>query len=215
MSGPGENQVQVWQVDVEAAACERLWPVLTEAERARARAFHFPDDRRRFTVARGVLRLLLGRCLDRDPAGVPLATGPHGKPHLAGHALHFNVAHSHGVALIALASDRRVGVDVERIRHDLDVLGLAARAFAPPEAAALRALPPRDRTGAFFACWARKEAYVKATGLGLSLPLDAFTVPLAPDAGWSVRDLAAAPGYAAAVAAEGHGWRLACRRWDG
>lgn len=229
-----DDEVHVWRVSLDAVACRApsLWWILADGERARADTFRFPDDRRRFILVRAVLRFLLGRYLDRDPNDLTLEASSTGKPRLtsAGEDIQFNVSHSHGLALIAVATRRRVGVDVERIRRDVDALAIAARAFCPREVATLRAVPAERRTQAFFAGWTRKEAYVKATGDGFARPLDGFEVSLAPgepaallwaarrpeeSRRWALCELAVGRDYAAALAAEGREWRLACWHWPG
>ena len=142
--------------------------------------------------------------------------------------LRFNLSHSRGLALYAVALDREVGVDVEFVRDDFAVEEIATSFFSPGEVAALKALPACSRVEGFFNCWARKEAYVKARGEGLSIPLAHFEVSLAPggraallsvldnrreDLRWSLRGLTPGAGYAAAVAVEGRGLRLACWEW--
>ena len=218
--GPGPSQIQSFRQNLAAD------------EQARAGRFYFQKDREHFIVARGVLRAILGRYLNREPAGLPFCYGSHGKPALAGQsergAIRFNVSHSHGVALYAVTREREVGIDLERIRFDLEVVEIAERFFSRREAAMLRTLPMAAQRQAFFRCWTRKEAYIKARGEGLSLPLDQFDVSLAPGepaavlgtqgdpseaSRWSLEELSPAPGYAAALAAEGHGWRLACWQW--
>jgi 4'-phosphopantetheinyl transferase len=167
----------------------------------------------------------LGRSLQIEPREIQFVAGAQGKPAIAG-GPEFNLAHSGDVALIALARDRAVGVDVEQVRAMPDADGIAARFFSAGEQAALAALPAAERQAAFFNIWTRKEAFIKATGAGLSFPLDGFTVSLgageddcllsaaggpAVAARWRVQALSAPPGYAAAVAAEGRDWRL--RLW--
>lgn len=211
---------------------ESLRRILTEDERRRADGFCFEEDRERFIAARGILRILLGRYLNLEPGRLNFCYGSHGKPALAEKSgedtLSFNVSHSHRLALFALARGREVGVDVEYVRSDLELAEIAARFFSPQEAATLRSLPAEMRMEAFFACWTRKEAYIKARSEGLSLALDGFSVSLVPGepamllntredpseaARWTLRELKPGPGYAAALAAKGHGWRLVCRHW--
>ena len=206
--------------------------MLTVDERQRAERYIFERDRTHFVVARGLLRVLLGRYLRQEPQYLRFTYGPHGKPALAtdtgGGALGFNVSHSHGLALYAVTRGREVGVDVERIRPEVAQEKIAERFFSPREVTVLRALPTPLQAAAFFACWTRKEAYIKAKGEGLALPLDQFDVSLAPGepaalshtawdpqeaACWALQDLAPAPGYRAAVAGAGHDWHLTC--WDG
>jgi 4'-phosphopantetheinyl transferase len=227
--------VHVWQAQLDASRplVARLETMLDDGERERANRFHFPRDGQRYIVGRGRLRLLLGDYLGVDPAKVSLRSTSSGKPELIGEhgqsGVRFNVAHSDGLILYAVVRSRDVGVDVERVRPDLEWDDLAARYFAPCEVAELMALPADEQRRAFFVCWTRKEAYVKALGCGLSVPLDRFAVTLAPDwpaaivhtdhdpaqhSRWELRELSPAPGYVGTVAVEGHGWQLWCGRWD-
>lgn len=224
-------EVHVWRaaLDLQESAVRRLWQLLTADERARAERFVLPRDRTHFVVARGLLRVLLGRYLRRRPEHLRFCYGPHGKPELAADtddaAWRFNVSHSHGLALYAITLQRAIGVDVEYVRPGFAEERLAERFFSPREVAVLRALPAALQSAAFFACWTRKEAFIKARGNGLSLPLDQFDVAFAPGeaaallstawdpheaARWSLCDLAPAPGYVGAVAVAGQAWHLAC-----
>jgi 4'-phosphopantetheinyl transferase len=231
----GCDEVHVWRatLDQTPPQIQSFFQTLTVDEQARAQRFHFERDRAHFIVARGVLRAILGRYLQRAPESLSFCYGSHGKPALAedtdADAIGFNVSHSHGLALYAVTRARKIGIDVEHIRFDLAVGEIAERFFSRREVAMLRALPTELQRPAFFRCWTRKEAYIKARGEGLSLPLDQFDVSLAPgDPGvtlsiesdlseasrWSLQELSAAAGYAAAVGAEGHGWRLRCWQWQ-
>jgi len=157
---------------------------LVPDERQRAERFRFERDRRRFIVAHGVLRDILGRYLKCSPAQVSFSYNQYGKPALAQESeaigLRFNMSHSHEVALYALTRAREVGVDVELLREDFASLEIAERFFSRSEVALLNSLAPELRTDGFFNCWTRKEAYIKALGEGLSHPLDRFAVSLAP-----------------------------------
>jgi 4'-phosphopantetheinyl transferase len=183
-------------------------------------------------VARGLLRAILGRYLGCSPADVRFCYGPRGKPALndarGGEALRFNLSHSRGIALYAVTRGREVGVDVEAIRPEVEIASVARRVFSPSERATLHSLPPELQSEAFFNGWTRKEAFIKATGEGLARPLDEFDVSIAPGeparllatqpdadeaARWTLRELLPGPGYRAAVAVEGTGWRLAYWRW--
>ena len=208
-----------------------LYDVLAPDERARADRFRFEEDRRRFTVARGVLRSILALYLDVEPAAIEFRYGAHGKPSLAetvdGCDVRFNLSHSYGLALHAFAIGREVGVDVEHMRADTDVMGVARHSFSPGEVEALSSLPAGQRREGFFNGWTRKEAFIKAHGEGVALGLSRFDVALRPDepaallrfdgdpgevARWSMRALDAGEGYKAALAVEGKGWDLRC--WD-
>ncbi|MBI3977991.1 MAG: 4'-phosphopantetheinyl transferase superfamily protein [Chloroflexi bacterium] len=223
------DEVHVWLVDRDQPAdrVESLRQHLSADEVARAVRLHFAEHRDRFVVCRGMLRTVLGRYLKIAPGTVRFRYGPHGKPSLAGEwegaNLHFNVTHSEDLALIALTCGRLIGVDLEYVGRHMDVEAIADRYFSPREAAALRHLPADDRTGAFFTCWTRKEAYVKARGGGLSIPLSQFDVSLAPGepaallrtewdaaetAQWRLLDVNVGPDYRAAVAVQGHDWQM-------
>jgi 4'-phosphopantetheinyl transferase len=226
--------VHVWRIELavsEAEQAERA-ALLAPDERARAAGFHFERDRRRWTAARGAVRALLAGYTAVPPASLLFRLGPHGKPALdgpaAGGGVDFNVSHSGDLALCAVARTRAVGVDVEAVRPDFATDQVARRFFAPAEVAALAALPPHQRVGAFFACWTRKEAYIKARGTGLALGLDRFEVSLAPDrpaallaaldepdavSRWRLVALEPGEGYAGTLATEGTA-QLTCWRWQ-
>ena len=230
----GCDEVHVWRatLDQTSSQIQSFLRNLAADEQARAEQFYFKRDREHFIVGRGVLRAILGGYLKRAPECLSFCYGSHGKPALAGEsdrdAIRFNVSHSHGIALYAVTRGREVGIDVERIRFNLAVAEIARRFFSQREVAMLRALPTEEQREAFFRCWTRKEACLKARGEGLSLPLNQIDVspaPGKPDAApgtqpdsseasrWLLQELAPAPGYVGALAVEGHGWRLACWQW--
>jgi len=189
-----DPEIEVWlaRLDLgidQIAQCREL---LSNDEQLRAGRFHFERDRRRSIVARGVLRMLLGGHLDIAPAAVVFGYTQYGKPFVINQAsqIHFNVSHSGERALIALSVSRELGVDIEDVNREIDYGDLAARFFAPRECTALMRIAEPDRKRAFFACWTRKEAVVKAIGSGLSLPLDRFEVTIDPDAAPRVLDFA-------------------------
>jgi 4'-phosphopantetheinyl transferase len=227
-------KVHVWRayLDLDASCVEHLQHSLAVDELQRAARFHFPRDRRRYTVARGVLRNILGRYLGRPPSELRFRYSAYGKPALADAfddaGLRFNVSHSHEVALFAVTSGREVGVDIEYLGREIRGEEIAEHFFSAHERANLRALPAEMRHQAFFNCWTRKEAYIKAHGEGLSLPLDQFDVSLAPGEPaallatrsdprealrWSLQTLTPGSGYVAALAVEGQGWQLTCWHW--
>jgi 4'-phosphopantetheinyl transferase len=224
------HQVDVWRVslDLPTASVKLIESVLSADESQRAARFHFPADRDRFIVAHGRLRRILTRYLHCEPHQLVFSTGQYGKPGLISHeGIDFNLAHSGDYAVVAVTRGRKVGVDVERFRHDMELESIARRFFSQGEVSELLALPPEQREAAFFNGWTRKEAYIKAHGLGLSLPLDSFDVSLAPNkpavlratrpnpreaARWTFESLEVDSGYASAVAVEGQG--LEFRLWD-
>lgn len=208
--GPGDVHVWRTRLDVASSSLARLAAALAPGEHARAAAFRFTEDARRFVVARAALRDVLGRYLGVLPRDVHLATGPHGKPRLTEGEVEFNLSHTADLALCAVTSHRAVGVDVERVRDDLADERVAARVLSRREAATLVAAPHSRRAEIFFDLWTRKEAYAKGLGVGLA-GLDELDVGDKP-AGWTLVPLAAAPGFAATLAVEGEECRLSC--WD-
>ncbi len=228
------EDVHVWQATLNQPAdiVDRLAATLSNDERQRAERFHFERDRRRFTAGRGILRVILGRYLNLEPDRLRFSYGAQGKPYLAQPAgnppLSFNLTHSHELALYAFTLGREVGIDVEYIKPLPDLEQIAGRFFSAQEQAQLLALPPAQKAAGFFNCWTRKEAYIKALGQGLSIPLDAFDVSLIPgqpaallkvktdpreSRRWTLKALTPAPGYIAAVAAQGQHWQLRCWQW--
>jgi 4'-phosphopantetheinyl transferase len=193
--------VQLWAVplDVDDAALERHMGWLSPDEQSRAARLRIDVDRRRFIVARGALRAILGGLVDVPPQRLRFRYDARGKPSLASGPW-FSASRSGGLALVASTWMGRVGVDVERIRT-LDVEALAACACSPRERAALRALPAERSGPAFLALWTRKEAYLKGTGQGLSRSPECCDA-MVPPKGWDLRGLRPAPGYVGAVAVE-------------
>ncbi|MFL5819847.1 MAG: 4'-phosphopantetheinyl transferase family protein [Solirubrobacteraceae bacterium] len=225
MSPLPAGEVHVWVADlrVDRGRRQQLERHLSPDERARAARFRRQSDRDRFVAARGLLREVLADRLGLPPDRVEMTATETGKPRLASASgdLRFNASRSGERAAFALASAREVGVDVELVRDDLDVDTVARRALSPAELRAWTQLPAAGRAAAFFAAWARKEAYAKGRGEGLALGLDRIeTEPVAgrpgrlrvvepgAETGWEACDLDAGHGYVAAVAAEGAGWAL-------
>jgi len=176
--------VDVWRLSLEtlASSAPTLATCLSDSEKERAARFVFERDRARFIACRAVLRALIADHLDIEPADVLFVYGEKGKPSLANRRLFFNLSHSHNEARIAVSSEAALGVDVEYIRPPTrnTWVDLAQRFFSPAEIKALSNLPGSIQSEAFFACWTRKEAYLKLHGLGLSLPLDQFSVSVDP-----------------------------------
>ena len=181
------GEVHVWRARLEQPqeVQDELLRTLDLDERERADRFHFEKHRRRFILGRGFLRLLLGRYLKIAPEEVRFAYGPYGKPSLADEhgasRLRFNASHSHELAIYGFVEDRTIGVDVEYNKPEFAGEDIARHFFSAYEVTKLMALPESERTAAFFRCWTRKEAYIKALGSGLSHPLDKFDVTLGPD----------------------------------
>jgi 4'-phosphopantetheinyl transferase len=220
------GEVDVWRVALEQApdVLAKFWETLAADEIERANRFHFEEHRSGFVVARGFLRAVICRYLDATPHSLKFAYGEFGKPWLEGR-LRFNLSHSGALALLAVTEDNAIGVDVERIRPDFTSEEIARRFFSTSEVEVFNALPGEERVAAFFRCWTRKEAFIKATGRGLSQSLDAFDVTLAAGvpaallrvegdeaSRWSICDLEVGTDYAAAVVVEGPPSSIRC--WE-
>ena len=230
-----DREVHIWQAGLDRSPSQTDSYLLTLStdERARADRFYFRKDRESFIVARGVLRSILGSYLNRAPESLRFHYSPHGKPALefdsAGDLIRFNLSHSHRMALYAIARDRELGIDIEFVREGPHADQIAEQFFSPNEVRTLRALPRAHQRYAFFLCWTRKEAYIKARGEGLSLPLNQFDVSLIPGEPaklmntrtdpleaerWLLQDLTLdQAGYAAAVAIEGADRSTVFRRY--
>jgi len=208
------KEVHSWCVslDVPPDTCAGLYATLTSDERNRSARLRFERDRRRFVVAHGVLRTLLGRYLGIPPDAVRFVYNPFGKPDLSPELgrLKFSLSHSADLALIAIAEDGEIGVDVELIREQTDWAAIARCFFSAAEVDRLNGLPSPLHTQAFFSCWTKKEAYVKARGEGLAL-LDETPTDAVLSRRWSLYTIQPAPGYIGALVIAGRGWCL--RQW--
>ena len=185
MDSPGADEIHIWQaqLDIPQTEVSNLYESLSADERDRASRFYFEKHRRRFIVGRGTLRTILGRYLGVQPDKIRFTYNDKGKPFLVEPKVsdfEFNLSHSDELALYAFALGVPVGVDVEVIRPLSDMDAIAKRFFSPIEYEMLQRVSPANRPLGFFNCWTRKEAYIKAQGLGLSIPLDSFAVSLAP-----------------------------------
>ena len=228
------DDVHVWRATLDRPAeyvCQ-LKRSLSEDERLRAERFYFERDRSRFIVGRGLLRFILSRYLEIAANKLQFCYSSRGKPELvetsSAYKLRFNVSHSQEIVLYAVTRDRSIGIDVEYIRPMPEAEQIVNSFFSVYENNVFQHLPLCQKQLAFFNCWTRKEAFVKAIGDGLSLPLNQFDVSLIPSEParllgikgdrsstcWSLQDLTLDPGYAAALAVEGQGWNLSCWEWQ-
>ena len=223
------GQVHVWRtcLDQDDDTVERFRQTLAPEELDRAARFRFERLQRHFIAGRGFLRDVLARYLPAKPEELRFSYNEYGKPSLAdGQSLQFNMSHSHEVGLVAVTRAAAVGVDVEHIRADFASDEIARRFFSRLEVERFNSLPPDEQVAAFFRCWSRKEAYIKAIGKGLSQPLDGFDVTLAPSeppallrAGegdprtWSFSDIDVGPDYASALAVEGSNSKITLWRY--
>jgi 4'-phosphopantetheinyl transferase len=230
----GLSEVHLWWSALnvsEPVSDARISEVLSADEQARAARFHLGRDRRRFILARGMLRHILARYVGRRPQEIRFQYSLQGKPRLADPLsdIEFNLAHSDELFLCAITRGRQVGVDVERIRPMPDLVQVASSTFSLVEQVALFALEPDQWLRGFFNCWTRKEAYVKARGDGLRIPLEAFDVSLKPGEPaallanrlnpdevmrWSLAEVSPAEEYVGAVAVQGQVVRVELKQWE-
>jgi 4'-phosphopantetheinyl transferase len=231
--GRDDVHVRIASLDCRQSELKLFESILAEDEIDRANRFHFHKDRQRFVAARGLLRLILSSYVGVPPGEILFTYGSRGKPGLLRQhgqpSIEFNLAHSHGTAIYAMTQGRSVGVDIESIQADFPVEDVAKNFFSVAELAALQALPNTSRTEAFFKCWTRKEAFVKALGDGLSCPLRDFDVSLAPGeparllhvrwgseeaSRWCMQDIDCVAGCAAAIALSGPQCSVYVSPWD-
>jgi len=235
------TDLHIWRValDRPASQMQNLAQTLSDSELQRAERFRFERDKNHFIAGRGALRTILSRYLNVAPNLVQFSYGPCGKPEIAenfGSTLCFNLSHSQGLALYAVTRNRKIGVDIEQIRPVPNMQSIAERFFSKQENAAFQTVSADQKLAAFFNCWTRKEAYIKAIGDGLSFPLARFSVSLTPGepaqllnveadslrdslasraaaARWYLKALIPAPNYLAAIAVEKRGEQLTCQQW--
>ena len=225
------DEIHVWRASLDQSISQsrRLRKILSMDERIRAERFHFEQDRKRFIVGRGILRTILGRYLNEEPDRLQFCYGKHGKPELPDtfgkRAILFNMSDSEGLALYAFTRYHEIGVDIEHIREISDMDQIAESFFSLRENAVFCSIPKDKKKEAFFNCWTRKEAFIKAVGDGLSRPLNKFDVSLVPGESarllriegdskgasrWSIQELKPASGFVAAFAVKKRSWQLRC-----
>jgi 4'-phosphopantetheinyl transferase len=229
-----DDEVHVWcaSLEIRPSQVKTMKHILSADELSRAGRYYFQKDRDHFIAARGILRTILGRYVDKNPEDLRFCCGPNGKPALEGETegkFRFNVSRSHGLSLFAVTLNRSAGVDLEYIRPDLLAGDLAEQILSPRELLAFKALLEHERPRAFFTEWTRKEAYLKAQGWGLSADFKQFEVvpefgssvescmmngSIRDESPWLLMDLAVSPEYAAALVVEGHDLQLKCLQWE-
>lgn len=218
-----EGELHIWRCELGKCNLDALQSTLSQDENARAERFYFSKDRASFVACRGTLRFLLGKYLDLAPSAMKFQYTSYGKPYLEegrikGRTLQFNLSHSNAFSLFGFALEHAIGLDIEFIRPNVAEEEIAERFFSVAETQKLRSLPAEQQPEAFFRCWTRKEAFIKARGDGLSLPLDQFDVTLAPDEAaallstrfdplevsrWALYHVDVEEGYSGAAAIEG------------
>ena len=228
------GQVHIWQADLDLQAdhIDILWSLLSESEKSRAARFHFERDRNRYITAHGTLRQLLGRYLNVPAQDVRFNYGDYGKPELAndhadGH-IYFNMSHSSATALYGFTRNCPIGVDIERIKEIPDMDEVAGQFFSAKEKNVFKKLAQVKKIRAFYRCWTVKEAFVKAVGHGLHLPLESIEVCIEPDqpnrlvqvngdereaSKWWVKELTPGNGFAGAFAARKDPFQVHYFQW--
>ncbi|PHN08618.1 4'-phosphopantetheinyl transferase family protein [Flavilitoribacter nigricans] len=214
---PVAGEVHLWKVEltVPAPTLDHYQTIIAQEEKERAAKFYFEKDRHQYIVGRARLRLLLGRYLDLAPQAVRFEFNQFGKPNFPNEqGLQFNISHSGGLAVMGFTRDAAIGVDLEKINPNIEVKLIASRFFAEVEKRQILALPTERQASAFYRCWTSKEAFIKAHGQGLSLPLDQFEVEIHPDRkaalknvhwepelveSWSIIDFVPEDGFVGAV----------------
>jgi 4'-phosphopantetheinyl transferase len=231
-----DSEIHVWKADLncERTDLQQLFALLTPDEQQKAARFHFEKDRNHYGAARGLLRLILSSYLSEEPKDLRFTYNLYGKPALDSDLLQFNVSHSHGLALYAVARHCQVGIDLEYMRTDFGWRQIVEQYFSPQELKALTQLPESQQYRAFFDGWTRKEAFIKAKGKGLSIPLNQFDVSLSPvepaallhtqwdsqeTAQWTLHAIDPGEDYAGAIAIRGrdlqlHYWQASPQFWQ-
>jgi 4'-phosphopantetheinyl transferase len=231
----GRNSIDVWVIKTFEVLnnLDRYSRILSPDEYIRANRFYFKKDRVRFTITHGVLRLLLGSYIGIEPTEIKFYLNEYGKPYLEHRIgienIQFNISHSRDLILLAFARDLEVGVDIEFVREDLANQEIAERFFSRVEIDDLTSLPKSLQIAAFFACWTRKEAFIKAKGMGLSIPLDSFDVSLGESSSnllkttyldpdeknqFFIQDMKTLDGYKSAICVKGTGWHTKLLGWN-
>lgn len=227
------DRIDVWRVQADSADVGHLQGILARDEISRASRLQFERGRIRYIRGRSALRILLGRYLQVPPETICFQYENNGKPEIAlpreGRELRFNSSDSGGLVLIAVGSGSGIGVDIEKIRPMRDLMNIAKRFFSTREVQAILGVTEEKRNEAFFACWTRKEAFLKATGVGLSYPLSQFSVSVEPDREaelceidgeeaaarrWFLTDVFPGEGFRGALAREGERCRIALWKFE-
>lgn len=226
------DEAHIWRarLDLDDSYQHSFLQLLSPDEKTRASKFRFPRDSRNYIVARGILRTLIGQYLEMPPQEISFQYSKFGKPTLEGiDSLQFNISHAKNVALFAFTKKFTVGVDVEYVNPEIEVNDIARSFFATKEVSNLLALPEEQQPLAFFNCWTRKEAFIKAIGEGLSFPLNQFEVSLAPDepaellathwdvnavSNWTLHSMSPAPDFVGCLVIKGSANQVKFWNWD-
>jgi 4'-phosphopantetheinyl transferase len=229
-----ENKVIIWLLDLNKTVFDLAWLVslLSDSELKKSQKLVFDKDKKRYIVSHGILRILLGKYIGLPPGFVEYRFNRYGKPELNvdinPEKIKFNLSHSHEKILFAFSRGRELGVDIEYLDPKFPTSDISKRFFSPQEVQELINLPKEQQIQGFFKCWTQKEAYIKAKGMGLSIPLDSFDVSVSPvdPAGlisnknepleifkWKIQEIQIEGNYASAICAEGNDWETIVMTW--
>ena len=226
------DEVHVWSTDFDflPKEIEYYSSLLSDDEKRRRDKFYFSEDRKGFVISRGILRILSGLYLNKDPKHIIFEFDAYGKPRFDFKTLlRFNISHSGNMVVLGFCKNHEIGVDIEKMKNDFDALGLAKNFFSMKEIASLEDQPDEEQYRAFFRCWTRKESFIKAKGNGLSFPLDSFSVSLDADekaellethwdeserSTWNLFSFLPADGYIGAISVQGHIESISYRDWN-
>ncbi len=219
-------------LDLPEADIQYFASLLSNEEHQRAERYLFSKHRARFIASRAQAKMILGRYTGLKPEQVELTYNPYGKPLLealpGSSTLHFNVSHSHDLGLVAVTEVAEIGVDIEKVRPDIDYTHISRQFFSLDETERLLDLPAEEQVEAFYNIWTRKEAFIKGRGIGLATPLDQFDVSIDGNAPsrlkhaseeiegayeWTLCELKPGTGYVANLAVHGDQWQLSCWQW--
>ncbi len=221
------NDVHIWKasLNVNSDKITTLKSILSNDEIDKADRFVFGRDQRRFIVARGLLRIILGRYLMVKPKKIKFIYNDYGKPALSykfhKRKLHFNISHSNELVVFAITNKGRIGIDIENVHSMKDIEQIIERFFSIEEQEEFKTLPKYCQEQVFFKCWTRKEAFIKACGQGLTLPLNKFTVSVIPSEparlkyidneidkvdSWTMKEVIPIAGYVGTVVVEGNSY---------
>ncbi|GJM16812.1 MAG: hypothetical protein DHS20C13_21390 [Thermodesulfobacteriota bacterium] len=220
------NEIHIWRTYLyfNGHSTNHFYSILSEDEKSKANRFRFEKDKKRFVITRGLLRETLGLYLEIDSKDLDFNYNKYGKPSLTNPGksrLEFNLSHSGDVILYSFAKERKLGIDVERLRPIKKAQKIVERFFSEKEQQYYNTQNATEKDSTFFKLWTYKEAYTKAKGLGLALPLNQFDVPLSnrplpPNSSyttqWTWQEINLAPDYVAAIAVEGSGFEI--KQWD-
>ncbi len=225
------DEVHIWlaSLDIDRTSLKNLKKILSEDEIKRAEKFYFEKDKNHFIACRSILRNILSLYLNVPAGDIKFSYNPYGKPSVPEKKISFNLSNSYGLAIYGITCDKEIGIDIEHIPEDFSWEEIVEQFFSKKEIMELYKTPCDMRKKAFFNCWTRKEAYIKAKGMGLSIPLDSFDVSLIPGepvkllevrgkkeekSRWFLKEILINNNYISALAVEGYNLTFKYWKWN-